>query len=60
MLDKIHKSEESDDAFEGSYTGPLEDGEFKNAKIALDQHTQGQFLGSSHGAAQAQLATQGA
>jgi hypothetical protein len=45
MLDKIDEANESGFDSEESYDGPLEDGEFSNVRIGIDENTQGTVLG---------------
>lgn len=45
MLDKIEETKETGFDSDESYSGPLDDGEFKDARIALDENTQGSVLG---------------
>jgi len=45
MLDKIDETKESGFDSEESYDGPLDDGEFTDVRIAIDDDTQGTVLG---------------
>jgi len=45
MLDKIDESKESGYQSDESYRGRLDDGEFKDARIGIDEYTQGTVLG---------------